>query len=120
MSYTICQAIAREEGFNLVNSRSSRNNNPGDINYGAFAIDHGATRIETVGLHQVARFAYFPNAALGFVAMKALLAEHYTGMTVLQMLNKYAPPVENQTNSYITNVCTWTGLTPSTIIDDYL
>jgi hypothetical protein len=117
---TICQAIAREEGFNVPNSRANRNNNPGNLDYGAFAKEHGATRLETVGPQHTARFAYFPDAITGFAAMKALLQLHYSGLSIQEMLDKYAPPVENQTNSYITNVCTWTGLTPATIIDNYL
>jgi hypothetical protein len=117
---TICEAIAREEGFLVPNSRSARNNNPGDIEYGSFAKLHGATRIEVAPAHFPARFAYFPSVEVGYAAMKALLQMHYSGMTIEQMLNKYAPPVENATNTYINNVCTWTGLTPDTIIDKYL
>jgi hypothetical protein len=120
MTDTICQAIAREEGFGVPNSRSNRNNNPGDIEYGHFAQINGATRIEIVGVGQTPRFAYFPTPEIGFEAMKKLLASHYTGMTIAEMLDKYAPPVENQTNSYIANVCAWTGLTPGTVIDQYL
>lgn len=117
---TICEAIAREEGFLVANSRAARNNNPGDIDYGPFAQAHGATRIEQVGPSQRPRFAYFPSITVGYAAMKTLLTLHYAGMTIEQMLNKYAPPVENATNSYITNVCNWTKLTPDTVIDDYL
>jgi hypothetical protein len=117
---TICEAIAREEVFLVPNSRSNRNNNPGDIEYGPFAKAHGATRVETVPAGKVGRFAYFTTSEVGYAAMKALLMEHYAGMTITQMLDKYAPPVENQTNSYINNVCAWTGLTPDTIIDNYL
>lgn len=120
MSMTICEAIAREEGFYIPGSRSNRNNNPGDLEYGGFARTYGATRIEVVGAHQTPRFAYFPDAATGFNAMKILLKNHYGGMTIEQAFNKYAPPVENQTNSYIANVCKWTGLTPDTIVDNYL
>jgi hypothetical protein len=35
-------------------------------------------------------------------------------------IENWAPPVENQTSQYLANVCTWTGLTPDTIIDGYL
>jgi hypothetical protein len=120
---TICEAIAREEGFGVPGGRATRNNNPGDINYGKFAIAHGATRLEIIppGLSSTPRFAYFPTVEMGFAAMRDLLSAHYGGMTIEQMLNKYAPPADNNnTSSYIKNVCTWTGLTPDTIIDQYL
>ena len=70
---TLCRAIAREEGFGVPNSRATRNNNPGNLEWGAFAEQNGATNIETVGPNQVARFAYFPDSETGFAAMKALL-----------------------------------------------
>jgi hypothetical protein len=117
---TICQAIARQEGFGIPNGRATRNNNPGDVEYGNFAKACGATRIEVTGPHVEPRFAYFPDPATGFAAMKMLLAQHYQGMTILQMLNKYAPPVENNESAYLKDVLLWTGLTSSTIIDNYL
>lgn len=117
---TLAEAIAREEGFGVPNSRSTRNNNPGDLEYGAFAKQYGADRLETPLFHKPARFAHFPSAVEGFAAMRALLKLHYSGLTIKQMLNKYAPPVENDTNLYIYNVCKWTGLTEDTVIDQYL
>jgi len=48
--------------------------------------------------------------------MRVLLNQNYLGLTVSQALNKWAPPVENATNAYIDNVCTWTGLTPDTVL----
>jgi hypothetical protein len=117
---TICEAIARQEGYGLPNARSTRNHNPGDIEYGAFARAHGADRIETVGTHSVPRFAHFPDSSKGFAAMKALLSLHYAGMTLEEALTKYAPPTENPTDVYLEHVCKWTGLRPDTVIDDYL
>lgn len=117
---TICEAIARQEGFGVLGGRATRNNNPGDIEFGTFAKAHGATAIETVPPGKTARFAFFPDPATGYAAMKALLAQHYKGMTIAAMLNKYAPPVENNVNTYLGNVLKWTGLTASTVIDHYL
>ena len=123
MAYTICQAIARNEGYNVPNSRAQRNNNPGNINYGAFAKAHGADRIETIpdGFNENPRFAHFPDKATGFEAMKALLSAHYAGLTITQMYNEYAPPSDsNNTVKLIDNLCLWTGLPCSIVIDDYL
>ena len=123
MSLTICEAIAREEGFGVPNGRATRDNNPGDINWGTFAKEHGATRLEIIpeGYKEFARFAYFPTVPIGFAAMKALLLRNYKGLTIQQMVNKYAPPTDgNNDVAYISAVCLWTGLTPDTIIDNYL
>lgn len=108
------QAVAREEGFYAVGSRPQRNLNPGDIEWGKFAQAHGA--ISSDG-----RFAKFPTADAGFSAMKALFqAPSYKGLTVEAALNRWAPPVENQTNAYIKNVCEWAGCQPTDVIDNLL
>lgn len=104
------QAVAREEGFYAVGTRPNRNNNPGDIEYGKFAMAHGATSTD-------GRFAIFPDAGTGFKAMAALfLAPAYAGFTVAQALNKWAPPIENQTSQYIRNICIWTGCKDSDLV----
>lgn len=109
----LLEAMAREEGFFVKGTRPARNNNPGDLEYGPFAHAHGATGSD-------GRFAIFPNAATGFAAMRALLLEHYSGLTIAQALNKYAPPVENETNVYLQRVCEWAALTPEMKIEDAL
>jgi hypothetical protein len=107
---TFMQAIAREEGFNAPGTLPNRRNNPGDIEDGPFAQANGALPSDGT------RFAHFPDADTGFAAMRVLLNQNYLGLTVSQALNKWAPPVENATNAYIDNVCTWTGLTPDTVL----
>lgn len=118
---TICEAFAKVEGFGASPlNRPTRNNNPGDLEYGPFAIAHGSTGIELAkpGMHP--RFAVFPSAQVGFAAMRALFLTHYKGLTVEQAINKYAPPVENQTNVYISEVCKLAACNPSDIIDNLL
>ena len=108
---TFIEAIARQEGFGAdPENLPTRRSNPGDIVDGPFAQSHGALPSDG---H---RFAAFPDAATGFAALRALLTAHYLGMTVHDALNKYAPPVENDTSSYEANVCKWTGLTPQTVL----
>jgi hypothetical protein len=108
------QAVARQEGFYLAKTRPQRNNNPGDIEWGKFAQAHGATASD-------GRFAKFPTPEAGFDAMRALFqTSGYKGKTVAQALNRWAPPVENQTNAYIVSVCKWTGCKPDDIIDGIL
>jgi hypothetical protein len=105
---TILEAIARMEGFYVIGSRPQRNNNPGDIEYGRFSVAHGATGSD-------GRFAVFPSPDAGFRAMAALLsAPAYAGLTVGQALDKWAPPIENNTNAYTAFVCKAVGCTPDT------
>lgn len=128
-------AVAREEGANIAGSRPNRNNNPGDINDGAFARAHGADRIEIIpaGIHEEPRFAHFKTFAEGRAAMKALfqvpgvfkfegkvrrLVSGYAGSTVREALYRYAPPADgNDTSSYEANVCAWVGCKPTDLID---
>lgn len=110
---TIPQAIARMEGFYQPGTRAARNNNPGNMVYGQFAINHGATGGD-------GRYAIFPTPDAGFAAMRALLQEDYKGLTVAEAISKWAPSTENDTSRYIKLVCQWTGLKTYTVIDNYL
>jgi len=111
---TFLEAIARMEGFYVPGSRPNRNRNPGDIEFGKFAIAHGATGSD-------GRFAVFPDPDTGFAAMKLLFqAPGYKGLTVAAALNRWAPPVENQTNHYIAAVCEWANCKPTDVIDALL
>ena len=113
----IPEAIAREEGWEEENSRCRRNHNPGNIEYGSFAIAHGGTLEKA--LH--ARFAVFPTDDEGFAALRARLAmPPYRGMTITAMVTEWAPSNENNTRAYIQNVCEFTGLSPDTVIDRYI
>jgi hypothetical protein len=116
---TICQAIARYEGFNKPNSRAARNHNPGNIQYGEFARTYGGV-LETIpiGIQEQPRFAFFPSDEAGELCLSQLLNKNYTGMTVLDAFNKYAPPVENNTNAYAQFVCDVTGLQLDSILTD--
>jgi hypothetical protein len=110
---TFLKAIARQEGFYKPGSRASRNNNPGNIEWGDFARSHGAVGIEEIphGYHVTPRFAHFPDPATGFAAMRALFQTHeYAGSTVRQCLNRYAPASENNVSPYEADVCLWVGL----------
>lgn len=110
MEMTFINALARQEGFPIEGSLPQRRNNPGDIEDGKFARAHGALPSDG------SRFAAFPDAATGFAALRSLLVTYYAGMTIHDALNKYAPPVENNTSGYEANVCSFTGLTPETVL----
>jgi hypothetical protein len=81
-------------------SRGDRNNNPGNIEYGAFAKAHGATGSD-------GRFAIFPDAAAGESAMADLLAKNYAGLNLAQIQRKW---VGNEDPSYLASMSRSTGL----------
>jgi len=111
---TFLEAVGRMEGFGVPGDRPTRDNDPGDIEYGPFTKAHGA--ISSDG-----RFAIFPDAATGFAALHALLTgPAYRGLTVSQAINKYAPPNENNTVNYVNSICRWVGCKPTDIIDSLL
>lgn len=100
--------IVRREG-----ARNWRNNNPGNIEYGAFAKSMGA--IGTDG-----RFAIFPNYETGRRAKETLLFEtsSYKNLSLSDAINRYAPSFENDTASYISNVATSAGISADTKMGD--
>lgn len=92
--------------------RASRNNNPGNIEYGSFAKSVGA--IGTDG-----RFAAFPDKATGLKAIEALLDRPtYRDLTISGAIQRYAPPHENNTARYAGTVAAAAGATPSTKLSD--
>ena len=109
----VSSAIGQVEGFNAKGAkpnRPQRNHNPGDIEYGKFARDHGATGSD-------GRFAIFPDDETGYKALDALLASKaYAGLTIPQAIAKFAPSFENDTTGYTANVLKRTGATATTTV----
>lgn len=122
---TFLQAVAKREGFGNPGNRPTRNNNPGDLDFcketKAFGADHGDPT-----------FAVFLNAQDGWQALRRWLSvpahfepspggghklvAGYLGATLAEVITRFAPPSENNTAAYIEDVCSMTGLTPTTII----
>ena len=74
------------------------------MEYGPFTRAHGA--IGTDG-----RFAIFPDAATGWLAMwDRLQTDPYPGMTLNDAIAAWAPSNENDTAVYQAHVAAWTGL----------
>ena len=82
-------------------SRGLRNNNPGNIDFNPRNKWVGQTGIED---HPNARFATFSDAKFGIRAIARLLItyqEKHKLMSVFAIINRWAPVVENDTNSYV-------------------
>ena len=86
-------------------TRGDRNNNPGNIEYGAFAIAHGATGTD-------GRFAVFPTKDAGEAAMSALLQKNYQGLTLAQIQRKW---VGNEDAGYVGSMSRATGLDANSV-----
>ena len=88
----------------LQGSRNWRNNNPGNIEAGAYARSMGAIGSD-------GRFAIFPTYEMGRTAKEKLIFEggNYRALTLSQAINRYAPPVENNTSWYQSTVLNAVG-----------
>ncbi|WAL80953.1 hypothetical protein OYT13_13820 [Pandoraea sp. XJJ-1] len=77
--------------------RGLRNNNPGNIRYGSFAKSQGAVGKDSGG------FAVFQSAEDGLRALGDLLRSYARrGLnTVRGVINRWAPPSENDTGAYV-------------------
>lgn len=95
-----------------------RSNNPGNIEYGPFAISHGAIGSGAVPPGRQRGFAIFPTEAAGDAARSALLFEspNYRDLSIADAISRYAPPNENNTAGYIAAVAAAAGVTPDTLM----
>jgi hypothetical protein len=90
-------------------SRGLRNNNPGNIRLGTFRYRGEKEQSGD------AAFRQFEAMEWGYRAMFVLLHTYwrkYGCRTLRQMISRYAPPVENHTESYIRRVSDDTHLDP--------
>jgi hypothetical protein len=100
----IALAVQKSEGCRP-GTRSYRNNNPGNIEYGPFARSAGAIGSD-------GRFAIFPSEEVGLQAIEKLLqTKGYRGKTIDQIGRRWAPPSEHELNSHWSkNVVKYSGL----------
>lgn len=90
-------------------SRGLRNNNPGNIRLGTFKYKGEKAESSDTAFRQ------FESIEWGYRAMFVLLhtyAKKYGCHTLRQMINRYAPPIENHTDNYIRRVAYATHLSP--------
>lgn len=91
-------------------TRAWRNNNPGCLRYSDFTVTQGA-------IGHAGGFAVFPDEETGMKAICALLkSDKYKNLTISQAIFKYAPPHENDTESYNASLRRITGLPTNTVL----
>lgn len=93
--------------------RSVRNNNPGNIVDSAFA------RSQPGYIGSDGRFARFADQASGQAAQGALLGSYIDRgfNTVGKIINRWAPPNENDTGRYVATVARELGVKPGDVLD---
>ncbi len=95
--------------------RGIRNNNPGNIRWG-----DNWQGLKKDGKQQDSSFCVFTNAVYGIRALAKVLKNYqrlYGLNTPRKIINRYAPPNENQTLAYINSVAQQLGMTPDTEVN---
>jgi len=127
MAIEIAEVIETGPGWNRVRGTDGniytlqgdynwRSNNPGNIEYGDFAISQGAIGSGAVPQGRERGFAIFPTLSAGEEARRALQFEspRYRDLTIEQAISRYAPPNENNTQAYINAVTRAAGVPSGT------
>lgn len=94
-------------------ARGIRNNNPGNIRHGDKWQGLSAEQTDS-------EFCVFSQPEYGIRALCRILRTYqrkYGLRDVHSIINRFAPPVENNTESYIKSVCLKLDVTPETLID---
>ncbi len=94
-------------------TRGLRNNNPGNIRKGIDWQGMSATQTDSA-------FIQFDDPVMGIRAMNKILKTYYIkyGLnTVRGIINRWAPPNENNTDSYVNAVAARLGVGPDEVID---
>jgi hypothetical protein len=100
----------------MTTPRGLRNKNPGNIEYGPFARGMGASGSD-------GRFAIFPSMVEGVCALARLLIVYYDKPlanridTVREVINRWAPSSENDTNAYVMAVCHLCEVGPDDVLN---
>lgn len=92
--------------------RGERNNNPGNIDYNPRNNWVGQLGIEDTPKAGRARFAKFDTPENGIRALAVLLKGYVRKGydTIEEIVNRYAPPVENKTDKYAESVSKFVGI----------
>ena len=100
--------VVYQDEVRVGGTKAWRNNNPGNIVGGAWANGRGA-------IGTAFGMAVFPDEATGGAAIPALLhTTAYQARTIREAISMYAPPSENDTESYIQSVVRGAGVPDTT------
>lgn len=111
---SLVSAIGTAEGFGIPGAIPTLANNPGDIVYGSWAINHGATGYLTASGGQ--QIAVFPDLATGNAAANSLIDNNYAGGSITDLASKWL------SGSSPTDISNWInnlGLDPNASVSSY-
>ena len=95
-------------------TRGLRNNNPGNIR-------HGSSRWQGMSTEQTdSAFVQFDDPVYGIRALAKLLKNYQSqhGLnTIREIINRWAPPNENKTDSYVDHVARVVGVHPDSAVN---
>lgn len=103
------QALAQCEGFYEDGTISNRNHNPGNIEFGRFAVAQGATG-------RSGPFAVFPDEETGFACLRALIVGGYDHLTVREAVRKWVLGVASVARVAEVDICELTGMDPEMLL----
>lgn len=110
--------IALFGGVKVAQARGERNNNPGNIRHGDKWQGMAPTQTDK-------SFVQFVSPEYGIRALAKILKnyqERHKLKTIAEIINRWAPPSENDTSSYIAAVSAKLNIDPHAVINvnDYL
>lgn len=109
------ESVEKQNFDYLPSVRGFRNNNPGNIEYHAYNQWKGQTGSD-------GRYAVFSDMSFGIRALGKLLETYrnkYARVTVRQIIERWAPDFENNTESYIASVSDYAGIGANDYIEDW-
>lgn len=108
----LAQLIARQEGFGVSGAIPTVRHNPGDLTHAPHA-SHEGIEPDAVGIE--------PDDAEGWADLERQLQLYADRqMTLRAAIYAYAPPAENDTESYLDFICRGLGCAPDTPVSDAL
>jgi hypothetical protein len=109
----LANSIAQMEGFNTPGSIANRYNNPGNLRYAATQNGSAQTASGT--------FATFATPEDGWAALNSYIdTKANSGQTLRDFIYVYAPPVENNTSSYLNYLSGQLGIGADQSLGDLL
>ena len=95
-------------------TRGERNGNPGNIR-----IVHGITWVGQSDTQTDELFVQFKDPIYGIRAIVRIMRAYKRQglLTLSEAIDRYAPPNENNSEAYVTSVCTQCGVNPDDAVD---
>jgi hypothetical protein len=108
----LAELIAKEEGFGIPGTIPTRRNNPGDLRHCPHCSHEG------IGPDDIGTIDTIEHGWEDLERQLGLYADKQYSLQVA--INQYAPPSENDSARYLTNICIGLGMTPDMPVSEAL